>query len=75
MSVALVLSSAEANSDPLGQPKSHQAHHIYSGGFANDFASSSIDLNQDGQPDNQQQQQAQFYNSAGASFYAFPNYP
>ena len=55
---------------------------FYSGGFANDFFSSSVDLNQDGQPDNHQL----FYNdpagaAAGSSSsfmaypYSYPNYP
>ena len=62
--------------------ESRAPRQFYSGGFNNDFISSSVDLNQDGQPDNQQL----FYNGAvpgtvGSSPfftaypYSYPNYP
>ncbi len=54
---AICIAAAKENKpkpDQL-QLKTDTPHrHIYSGGFANDFASNSVDLNQDGQPDNQQ---------------------
>ena len=67
---AICIAAAKENKPKPGQlqQKTDTPHrHIYSGGFANDFASSSVDLNQDGQPDNQQT-----YNMLPSSN---PNYP
>ena len=68
-------------SAPPEDQESRAPRQVYSGGFANDFFSSSVDLNQDGQPDNQQL----FYNGvpgaigSSSSFtaypYSYPNYP
>ena len=76
--IALLVSCVLADDEESRAPRQ-----FYSGGFANDFFSSSVDLNQDGQPDNQQL----FYNDpagvaavgSSSSFmaypYSYPNYP
>ena len=50
MLVTLALSNLEV----YDEQKSQEVHHIYSDGFSNDFASNSVDLDRDGQPDNHQ---------------------